>query len=144
MNSTATSPTRQRSTFRSIVAVVVGFVVVVVLSTATDAVMHATGVFPPMFQPMSDALFVLALAYRTAFTILGGYITALMAPAKPMKHAIVLGAIGMVVGTAGAVATWNKGPEFGPHWYALALIVLAIPSTWVGGKIREMQSGRRG
>jgi hypothetical protein len=36
--------------------------------------------------------------------------------------------------------TWNKGPTFGPHWYPLALIVLAMPQAWVGGKLCAMQS----
>jgi hypothetical protein len=39
----------------------------------------------------------------------------------------------------GAAVTWNKGPAFGPHWYPLALIVLAMPRAWAGGKLRVMQ-----
>jgi hypothetical protein len=35
------------------------------------APMHATGVFPPWGQPMSDGLFVWATVYRAAFTVLG-------------------------------------------------------------------------
>ena len=54
-----------------------------------------------------------------------------------MGHALLGGAIGMALGTAGATATWNKG--LGPHWYPLALIVTALPSAWVGGKLRELQ-----
>lgn len=37
---------------RSALAVVAGFVAIVVLSVGTDAVMHATGVFPPPGRPM--------------------------------------------------------------------------------------------
>jgi hypothetical protein len=54
-------------------------------------------------------------------------------------HALVLGALGLVVCIVGAVVTWNKGPAFGPHWYPVALIVLAMPQCWVGGKLYEMQ-----
>jgi hypothetical protein len=39
----------------------------------------------------------------------------------------------------GAAVTWNKGPAFGPHWYPVALIVLAMPTAWAGAKIREAQ-----
>jgi hypothetical protein len=56
-----------------------------------------------------------------------------------MLHALVLGALGLAVSTLGAVVTWNKGPAFGPHWYPLALVVLAMPQAWVGGKLYEMQ-----
>lgn len=121
--------TRSRSTLRSIGAVLAGFAAVVVLSMATDAVFHALGVFPPVGQPMSTALYVLALAYRTLFTVAGGYITARLAPRRPLFHAVVLGVIGIVAGTLGTVAMWQLGDQ----WYPIALVLLALPSTWLGG-----------
>jgi drug/metabolite transporter (DMT)-like permease len=128
-----------KNTLKSIGAVLAGFVAVVVLSLGTDLVLHATGVFPPWDQRMSDALFLLATVYRTIYCIAGSYIAARLAPDRPMAHALVLGVVGLVVSTAGAVATWNKGPEFGPHWYPVALIVTAIPCAWLGGRLRIMQ-----
>jgi hypothetical protein len=127
----------QRNLLRSAGAVLAGLLVVIIITTATDALLHATGIFPPWGQPMSDALFVLAFAYRIVYGIVGGYVTARLAPDKPVKHAIVLGAIGFVLSLAGAAATWNRGPEFGPKWYPLALIVIAIPTAWLGGKLKE-------
>jgi len=56
-----------------------------------------------------------------------------------MQHALAGGFIGLVVSIVGAAVTWNKGPAFGPHWYPLALIVLVMPTAWVGGKLRLMQ-----
>jgi len=123
----------QRNILRSVGAVVAGLLVVIIITTATDALLHATGIFPPWGQPMSDSLFLLAFAYRIVYGIVGGYITARLAPDKPVKHAVVLGAIGFVLSLAGAAATWNRGPEFGPKWYPLALIVIAIPTAWLGG-----------
>jgi hypothetical protein len=68
---------------------------------ATDVLMHATGVFPPVgAPPMSDALFRLAFADRVAFAVAGSYLTARLAPDRPMRHALVLGAIGLVLGIA--------------------------------------------
>lgn len=40
---------------------------------------------------------------------------------------------------AGAMATWNKGPEFGPGWYPLTLVALSLPLAWIGGKLRLEQ-----
>jgi len=125
----------QRNILRSVGAVVAGLLFVIIITTATDALLHATGIFPPWGQPMSDSLFLLAFAYRIVYGIVGGYITARLAPDKPVKHAVVLGAIGFVLSLAGAAATWNRGPEFGPKWYPLALIVIAIPTAWLGGKL---------
>ena len=130
---------RPRRILQSIVAVLGGFLAVVIAHLGTDAVMHATGVFPPWGQPMSDALFLLATIYRTIFSVAGSYLTARLAPHRPMLHALAGCAIGLVLSTAGAIATWNRGPEFGPHWYPIALIVLALPTAWLGGKLREMQ-----
>jgi hypothetical protein len=56
-----------------------------------------------------------------------------------MRHALIVGGIGFILSFVGAVATWNKGPAFGPHWYSLALVVIALPSAWWGGRLREKQ-----
>ena len=128
-----------RRILRRIGAVLAGFIAVIILSLGTDVVMHATGIFPPWFQAMSDALFVLALAYRIVYGVAGGYISARLSPDRPMLHALVLGVVGFALSIAGAVGTWNRGPEFGPKWYPLALVATALPCAWVGGKLRVMQ-----
>lgn len=126
-----------RRILRSIGAVLAGFFACFILSIGTDFVLHAARVFPPWGQPMSNALFVLATVYRAIFTVAAGYITARLAPNHPMGHAWTLGLIGLFAAIAGMVATWDKGPEFGPKWYPLALVVLAIPSVWLGGKLAQ-------
>jgi hypothetical protein len=126
-----------RSIGRSIGALLAGFVVVVVLSLGTDLALHAAGIFPPLGQIMSNPLFLLATVYRTVYAIVGSYITARLAPDRPMGHALLGGGIGLVLAVMGAVVTWNK--DLGPHWYPLALIVTALPCAWVGGKLRLMQ-----
>jgi hypothetical protein len=133
------SAASSRNLPRSIGAVVAGFLAGAILSLATDAVFHATGVFPPWGQPMSDGLFALATAYRTVFNIVGCYIVARLAPHSPMTHALVIGMIGLLVSILGAVTTWNRGPEFGPHWYPVLLVVLCLPCAWIGGMLRERQ-----
>jgi hypothetical protein len=80
-------------TGRSVWAVFAGFLVVVVLSLGTDAVMHASGVFPPFGEPMSDSRFLLATVYRIVYAILGSWLTARLAPQRPMKHALVGGLV---------------------------------------------------
>jgi hypothetical protein len=120
---------------RSTGAVLAGLVTVVVTHTGTDAVMHALGVFPPAGQVMTEGLFALAAAYRILFTMLGGYVTARLAPAKSLKHGLVLGSIGSVLALAGLLATLGRGPEFGPLWYPLVLVVTALPCCWLGARV---------
>lgn len=119
------------------VALLAGFVAVVVLSLGTDLALHAAGVFPALGQTMSNGLFTLATVYRTLYGVVGSYITARVAPDRPLGHALVGGLIGLALSILGAVVTWNK--DLGPHWYPLALIATAMPCAWLGGKLRVMQ-----
>lgn len=121
----------------SVWAIVAGFLSVLVLSIGTDIVLHKLDIFPPLGERMTDRLFVWATIYRTIYGVIGSYITARLAPYRPMLHAMVGAAIGMILGTVGAVVTWNK--DLGPHWYPLALIVPGIPCAWIGAKILDMQ-----
>ena len=122
---------------KSIWAVVAGVLVIIIVTTLVDSALHATGVFPPMDQPIDDALSLLATSYRIAISVGGAWLTARLAPEKPMKHAMILGYVGTVLGLVGVVVTWNLG--LGPRWYPIALAVLAIPQCWVGGKIYELR-----
>jgi len=126
---------------RTFWAVAAGVLVIIVVTTLVDMVLHATGVYPPMNQPINDALALLATAYRIVISVGGAWLTARLAPNQPMKHAIILGVVGTVLGLVGLVATWNMG--LGPRWYPIALAALAIPQCWVGGKLHEMTAGRR-
>jgi hypothetical protein len=128
-----------KNTLRSIGAVVVGALVGIILSIGTDTVLRVAQIFPAFGQPMSNSLFLLATAYRTVYGVMAAYITSRLAPARPMLHALVLGSLGLAASTVGAVVTWNSVPSLGPHWYPLALIALAIPPAWLGGKLRLRQ-----
>ena len=131
----ANAPARPRGVLRSIVAVLGGLLVTVILSLGTDSLLHATGIYPPMFQPMSTGLWGLATGYRIVYGIAGGYVTARLAPDRPMRHALILGVIGLVLSIVGAAVNWNKGAAYGPHWYPLALIAIALPTCWAGAKL---------
>jgi hypothetical protein len=119
--------------------VLVGLFAVLVLSLGTDQALHALQVYPPWGEPMADGLLLLATAYRSAYAVAGSYIAARLAPDRPMQHALVLGIVGLVLSTAGTVATWNGGPAFEPKWYPLGLIAIAMPCAWAGGRLRGMQ-----
>jgi hypothetical protein len=116
---------------KSIWAVGAGVLFIVIVTTLVDILLHVVGVFPPINQPLTDSLALLATAYRAVITILGAMLTAWLAPDKPMKHALILGVIGTILGIAGVLATWDLG--LGPKWYPIALAVLAIPQCWAGG-----------
>lgn len=123
------------STLKSIGAVIAGIVTTIIVTTAVDVVLHLAKVFPPMDQPITDRLALLATSYRIVISIGAAYLTAALAPGRPMWHAMLLGYVGTVLGLIGVFATWNLG--LGPRWYSIALAVLAIPQCWVGGRLYE-------
>jgi hypothetical protein len=117
--------------WRSVGAVVAGFFAIVVLSLGTDQVLHMLQVYPPWGQTMSSGLFAVATAYRIVYTIIGGYITARLAPHSPVRHAVILGLIGLLPGIGGVMVALTK-PELGPLWYPIAIVVTGLPCVWLG------------
>jgi hypothetical protein len=116
---------------KSIAAVVAGMVFIVVLSTGTDWVLQHS-ILPAMNTPqVTPALLGLALVYRATYGVCAGWITAKLAPNYPLRHALILGAIGMAFAALGTYVMWS----FPDHWYPLALTLLALPQTWLGGRL---------
>jgi hypothetical protein len=118
---------------KSIGAVVAGFVAVFALAVLTDILLVTVHVLPAMEHPelYSDTLYGLIFLYTALYSAVGGYLTAWLAPSKPIAHALVLGLLGTLASSLGAVANWSKAA--GHEWYPIALIVIAIPACWLGG-----------
>jgi hypothetical protein len=85
-----------------------------------------------MYDP---GLNLLALAYRCVSTVVGGYLTARLAPRAAMGHVLALGVIGFILGAAGAVAAIPQ--NFGPIWYPNALALTALPCVWLSGVLQR-------
>ena len=120
---------------KGIGAILAGMIFIVVSHTATDFILESLGVFPPPNQGFNVTwMVVTATIYRSVFTSVGGYITAALAPNRPMLYVVILGTIGLVLGTIAAIVTIPM--KLGPAWYPIALAVLALPCTLLGGKLR--------
>jgi hypothetical protein len=126
-----------KNAFKSIGAVLAGFITVVVLSIGTDFVLEALGVFPPQNEPAAYTwrMLLFALIYRSMYTVAGGYVAAALAPERPLRHAVILGVMGIAAGTLGAMVNWDKSTA-STAWYPIALIITALPCTWLGGKLK--------
>lgn len=122
-----------RRVLRSVGAVLGGLLTTFVATTLVDVALHATHVFPPWTERMSDGLFVLALAYRLLLNVAGSYVTARLARARAMAHALALGGVGTVLATLGALAMG----QYGPAWYSIANIAVAFPCAWAGARLQR-------
>ncbi|QLY31363.1 hypothetical protein [Nocardia huaxiensis] len=118
---------------KSIGAVVAGFAVTAITSSAVDAVLESSRYLPSGHIYAATPVVLSVILYRTILDVLGGYVAARLAPAHPMRHALTLGGLGTVGAVAAAVATWNM--EIGPHWYALSVAAVGLPAAWLGGKL---------
>ncbi len=121
---------------RSIVAFLAAIAVTFILSYATDAALVAANIMESGVLPESVAIVMLIIAYRTAYNILGAYIVAKLAPKRPMAHAMVLAALG-IIGSLSAMATMSDSDQY---YYPIILSVLVLPSTWLGAKLATRKS----
>ena len=133
-----------KNVLKSVGAVLAGVITIALLSNGTDTILESTGVFPPVTEQMergftSGWMVTLAFVYRLIFTVAGGYVTAALAPNRPMRHVTILGILGVVLSTLGAIAAWGITPA----WFSISLIALALPCVWLGAKLRTRRSTAR-
>ncbi len=123
---------------RSIVAIAAGIGAVVILSILLDSLMRLVGIFPPASKPMlGGGLFAIATFYRMVVGIAGSWLAARLAPSRPLRHALIVGGIGLMLALAGALTVKDQGSG----WYPWALVIIAMPAAWLGGRLamRGMQ-----
>lgn len=127
-----------RRLVRSALAVLGGLVAIVALSMLADEVAYALGVFERGKVTYETEPYVIATAYRAVIGVAGCWLAARLAPSHPMRHALIVGGIGVVMTTAGVAAAFSM--DLGPVWYPIALLVVTMPCAWLGGVL----NGRRG
>lgn len=129
---------------RSILAVLAGYLTLAILTMATIALL---GVFFPNQYGAETATpsvgwIVFNLVYSALFVIVGGYLTARLAPKAPQAHALVLGGIMALLALGGLLTAEAGGPQ--PMWYLVALVLMPLPATWVGAQGYERRAASSG
>ncbi|HVG46347.1 MAG TPA: hypothetical protein VM890_16505 [Longimicrobium sp.] len=124
---------------RSIVAIVAGFLFIGALAFGTGAALQAAGVFPAPGEPLTDiGPILLETAFVAVYAIAGCWLAARLAPDRPMRHALILGLLGLAFNVMGAVAAWGQRPV----WAVVLNLALVMPYAWIGGRLREQQLER--
>lgn len=118
----------EKSTFRSIAAIVAGVLAILFAAKIVDVTLFSLHVYRGTTFDERTAL--IALSHRVVLTIAGGWLTARLAPGKPIRHALILGAVNTALNLFGT-ADWDQ--NYGPIWFPLSLAVSAIPACWLGG-----------
>jgi hypothetical protein len=118
---------------RSIGAIAAGLLTLVVLCVLTDALLVAIHLLPSPQAHHPYALVSLGVVtfYCAVYTLVGGYVTARLAPTRPVAHAVILGVLGMALSTLGTMNSW----QIGNGWNAITLVAEGIPLCWLGALI---------
>ncbi len=121
-----------KNTFISIGAILIGFVLSAVLSVVTDILLEKLDwMSQANFAQTSLSVIILIVLYRFIYNTIGCFLIAKLAPNNPMKHVVIIGVIGTILSVLGSIAMWDKAIPF----YNIAIILIAFPSAWVGGKL---------
>lgn len=123
---------------RSVVAVFSGFLLIAALSFGTDLAIKAA--MPALFDANgrtdSVAVLLLTIGYVGLYATFGCYLAARLAPRSPMRHALVLGGLGLLFNAAGTYAMWDTAPA----WYHVVSLALVMLWAWLGGRMREQET----
>ena len=123
---------------RSIWAVAAAFLLVIPVTLGIDHILHLTGVYPPYGVPMTaPGQYLLALSYRVALGIFAAWLTARLAPWKPMKHVWIQAGIGQAIALLGIITAVLHPEKFGALWYPVVLALTVIPTAWAGGQLHR-------
>jgi peptidoglycan/LPS O-acetylase OafA/YrhL len=122
---------------RSLLALVLGYVVMLALQLGGDTALTAMApdIMPLPGEPVDPAYFAYRLGSGFFFIALGGYVTALLAGRSEMKHALGLAALSITA----SILEVQYYPTTQPLWYSIALMFLSIPSALAGGYYRVRQ-----
>ena len=122
---------------RSIGSVVAGFLFIAIGVNAAGIPLRR--MMPEAFDANGGThdttALLISFATVAVFAIAGSYLTARLAPNRPMRHALILAACGLVFNVTAAAMTWG----YWPAWYTLVSLALVIPYGWLGGRLRERQ-----
>ena len=122
-------PVPGQSAFRSIAAILLGLVTVILLPAGASHLLGTLDIFTQV-DPLTT------LVCRSVCVVLGGYLAARFAPDRPMRHALILGGIWFVVAAVGDTILVRM-QFFGPPWYYHGLVITALPGAWLGGLLHR-------
>lgn len=120
---------------RIILGVAAGFIVWSIVWVGVDTVLRAISAsYDESAKAMSfsSAQLVVPLVLSALSSIIAGYICALVARETTVST-LILGVVLLIVGILVQMSVWDKVQL----WYNLAFLILLIPMTILGGKLRK-------
>ena len=130
---------------RSVLAVIAGLVALTVFSFALEFATNPLllKLFPKSlpdeaaisFNPLAGAF---VIAYSLLCIAFGGYVTAWIARRAPVKHALAMGGLQLVLTVFAMMSFYAQAPL--RNW--IAALLLTVPAAWCGGFLRQRRMSR--
>ncbi|MEJ5367896.1 MAG: hypothetical protein WHT08_06235 [Bryobacteraceae bacterium] len=115
--------------WRSLAAVFGGWAVIQLLVIATDEILIRIAPVPPESGlMMTDRMAAARLLVGAVCTMIGGWLTAHLAPERPWRHAAYLIVLGETMGLVYAASSVGELPL----WYIAALLLVYPPAVLAG------------
>jgi hypothetical protein len=126
---------------RSVWAILAGFILIGILGFGTDAIMRAMSpwAFDANGGTTNLPILLVMMVYSAVYGVVGCYVAARLAPSNPMKHALILGVIGLFAAGAANWALWGHVPA----WFVIINVVAVLPLAWLGGRLRVNEIASR-
>lgn len=80
----------------------------------------------------SPGVLVLLLGVAIVCSLVGGFVTARLSRAKPVRNAVLLGVLLLAVGIFEEAQLWDAMPA----WYHLIFLASLLPGAYVGARLR--------
>ncbi len=120
---------------RSLIGVVAGFLGIGALVAFTDMLFAA---LVPGWKKMAHPplyYFAISLVTDFLFSIVGGYVCAMIAKDKRLGATIALILVGELIGVVAQAMLWNTVP----HWFGVGLLILYPIGVWIGSRLEGEQ-----
>jgi hypothetical protein len=119
---------------RQALGVVAGFILWTVLWLCLNQALLAAGMLSTdMTKPMTNvATLSILLLGSVIISLIGGYVTAMIAGVPATISAAVLGALLLATGIYFQSKMWNVIPL----WYNVIFLILLVPMTFAGARMR--------
>lgn len=116
--------------WRSVAAVVAGFLLAVVLAFGAEFALITLFHREPVNDSDREPTMLLILLLTTnAAVAVGGYFAAWVAVRRPRTHALILGALCLLASVPLVTTHWVNEPA----WYYVGNLALVLPAATIGG-----------
>jgi hypothetical protein len=119
---------------KSIGALAAGYLLSAIFTGVTISVLGA--LFPASYRPENVGWVIFNVIYGCGFAVMGGCLTARLAPSHPFNHALILGILMALFAalTGYMVSASPPSAEYAnqPGWYYPVLAITVLPSILLG------------